>query len=145
MAVVDTPVFDPVGGKVAPGDTFEITCDTVGATIYYTYGDAPASTDWTEYTAAVTLPEDSGKTVQVRAYAINPGDDDSAVATATFYTVGYSAAVSATAKTVLDTNASQGLGSVCEGINPTGADGASISGSRIGGSPGTDLKVETNA
>lgn len=53
MAVVDTPVFDPVGGKVAPGDTFEITCDTVGATIYYTYGDAPASTDWTEYTAAL--------------------------------------------------------------------------------------------
>jgi hypothetical protein len=66
------------------------------------------------------------------------------VAEFTFYTIGYGAAVSANAKTVLDTNASQGLGAVCEGINPTGNDEASISGQRIGASgTTTDLKVET--
>lgn len=146
MAVVATPTFTANGGKVAPGATFTLACATNGATIYYTFGDTPASTtNWTEYTTAVALPANSGTTTTVRAYAIKSGDDDSAVASATFYTVGYSAAVSATAKTVIDTAASQGLASVCQGINPSGADGASISGSRIGGSPGTDLKVETNA
>jgi len=146
MAVVATPTFSPNGGQVAPASTFTLACATVGATIYYTYGDTAASTSWTEYTGAVTLPSASGSTVGVRAYAIKAGDDDSAVASATFYTVGYSAAVSATAKTVLDTASSQGLGAVTQGINPSGADGASISGWRIGASgTNADLKVETNA
>lgn len=56
----------------------------------------------------------------------------------------YGAAVSAAAPAILDTNASQDTGAVCEGIGLTGADGASIGGSRIGGAPGTDLKIETN-
>ena len=56
----------------------------------------------------------------------------------------YGAAVSANAPAVVDTNATQGTGAVSEGIGLTGADGASIGGSRIGGSPGTDLKIETN-
>jgi hypothetical protein len=58
--------------------------------------------------------------------------------------VTYGAAVSAAAPAVVDTNASQDTGAVCEGIGLTGTDGASIGGSRIGGSPGTDLKIETN-
>ena len=146
MAVVATPTFSPNGGQVAPASTFTIACATEGATIRFTYGDAPANTGWTTYSGAVTLPAASGNTVVVRAYATNEGDTDSAVASATFYTVGYSAAVSATAKTVIDTAASQGLAAVCEGINPSGADGASISGWRIGASATTsDLKVETNA
>ncbi len=56
----------------------------------------------------------------------------------------YSSAVSAAYPAVVDTNASQDTGAVCEGIGKTGADGSSIGGSRIGGSPGTDLKIETN-
>lgn len=56
----------------------------------------------------------------------------------------YGAAVSAAAPAVVDTNASQDTGAVSEGIGLTGADGASIGGSRIGGDPGTDLKIETN-
>ena len=146
MPATATPTFTPNGGKVAPAVTFTLACATEGATIKYTYGDAPANAGWTTYSGAVTLPAASGNTVTVRAYATSEGNDASAVASATFYTVGYSAAVSATAKTVLDTAASQGLGSVCEGINPSGADGASISGWRIGASATTtDLKVETNA
>jgi len=56
----------------------------------------------------------------------------------------YGAAVSAAAPAVVDTNASQDTGAVSEGIGLIGADGVSISGSRIGGAPGTDLKFETN-
>lgn len=145
MTQVATPVFDPAGGQIAPGETFEITTATAGATIYYTYGDTDPSTDWTEYTEAVTLPEESGQTVQVQAYAVKEGDDDSEVETATFYTIGYSAAVNATYPAILDTNATQGLGSVCQGIGKSGSDGASISGRRIGASSTTtDLKYETN-
>lgn len=143
MAVTATPTASPNGGKVLPGATFTLACATEGATIRYTYGDAPASTGWTTYSGAVTLPSTSGQTVTVRAYATSAGNDDSAVATFTFYTVGYSAAVSASAVTVVDTAASQGLGAVCEGIGASGSDEASIGGSRIGGSPGTDLKIET--
>jgi hypothetical protein len=59
-------------------------------------------------------------------------------------TATYGAAVSANAPAILDTNASQDTGAVSEGIGLTGTDGASIGASRIGGSPGTDLKIETN-
>lgn len=57
----------------------------------------------------------------------------------------YGAAVSAAAPAVVDTNASQDTGAVCEGIGLTGADGASIGGQRIGAAATTtDLKIETN-
>lgn len=58
----------------------------------------------------------------------------------------YSAAVNANNPAVVDTNASQGTGAVCEGIGLTGANNASISGQRIGASATTtDLKIKTNA
>jgi len=56
----------------------------------------------------------------------------------------YSAAVNANNPAVLDTAASQDTGASVEGIGLVGADGVSLSGSRIGGSPGTDFKFETN-
>lgn len=146
MPATATPTFSPNGGQVAPASTFTIACATEGATIKYTYGTTPANSGWTTYSGAVTLPAASGNTVTVRAYATSEGNDDSAVASATFYTVGYSAAVSATAKTVLDTAASQGLGAATQGFATAAADGASISGWRIGASGTTsDLKAETNA
>lgn len=58
----------------------------------------------------------------------------------------YSAAVNANNPAVVDTNASQDTGAVCEGIGLTGANNASISGQRIGASATTtDLKIKTNA
>jgi hypothetical protein len=58
----------------------------------------------------------------------------------------YSSAVSAAYPAVVDTNASQDTGAVCQGIGKTGSDGDSISGWRIGASSTTaDLKIETNA
>lgn len=56
--------------------------------------------------------------------------------------VTYGAAVSATYPAVVDTDSSQDTGASVEGIGQSGADGASISGSRIGGAPGTDFKIE---
>jgi hypothetical protein len=55
----------------------------------------------------------------------------------------FSAAVSATAPAVVDTNASQDTGAATQGIGLTGADEASIGGSRIGGAPGTNFKIDT--
>lgn len=146
MAQVATPTFSPDGGQVNGEDTFEIACATSGATIYYTFGDSTPSTEWTEYTGAVTLPAESGQTVNVSAYAVKAASDDSEVATATFYTIGFSGAVGANAVAILDTNSSQGLGSVCEGIGKSGSDGTSIGGQRIGASgTTTDLKYETGS
>lgn len=54
----------------------------------------------------------------------------------------FSAAVSATNLAVVDTNASQDTGAACVGIGVQGADEASVGASRIGGSPGTDVKYE---
>ena len=49
----------------------------------------------------------------------------------------YSSAVSAAYPAVVDTNASQDTGAVCQGIGKTGSDGDSISGWRIGASSTT--------
>lgn len=45
---------------------------------------------------------------------------------------------------VFDSDSSNGLGFATQGIGLRGSDHASISGSRIGGSPGTDLKYDTD-
>ncbi len=112
---------------------------------WHFYGTtAPSTTGWTEYTAAVDLPTESGQTVKVRAFAVKALSDNSEVASTTFYTIGFSGAVGANAVAILDTNSTQGLGSVCEGTGKSGADGTSIGGRRIGAaSTTTDLKYET--
>lgn len=45
---------------------------------------------------------------------------------------------------VFDTNASNPTGFATQGIGLRGADHASVGGSRIGGSPGTDFKYDTD-
>jgi len=54
----------------------------------------------------------------------------------------YSGAVDATTPAIVDTNAANGLGGWNTGIGLVPSDEASIGASRIGGSPGTDLKGE---
>ena len=143
MAVTATPTFTPTGGQVGTAASFELACATASSTIYYTYGTTDFNDEWTEYTAAVDLPTESGQTVVVRAVATSAGNDNSAVATATFYTIGFSSAVGANAVAILDTAASQGIGAVCEGIGKSGSDGSSIGGQRIGTGATSDLKYET--
>ncbi|MEY4441019.1 MAG: hypothetical protein RL442_19 [Pseudomonadota bacterium] len=147
MAKVATPTFTPAGGQVGTSASFEIACATSGSTIYYTYGDTdPSTTNWTAYSGAVNLPTQSGQNVVVRAFAVKSGSDNSDVATATFNTIGFSSAVGADAVAILDTNTTQGLGSVCEGIGKSGSDGTSIGGWRIGASgTTTNLKYETGS
>ena len=43
---------------------------------------------------------------------------------------------------VFDSNSSQGTGAVSTGLGLSGTDHASISASRLGGAPGTDLKYD---
>lgn len=66
--------------------------------------------------------------------------------------VSYGAAVTANAKTVVDTGAGQDMGAASVGINfglngvagsAAGTDEASIGASRLGGAPGTTVKVES--
>jgi len=149
MPQVATPTFNPTGGKVAVGTDdspvrFTIACDTVDATIYYTYGDAPANTGWTEYEeGGVVLPTTSGSVVDVRSYATLDGSSDSSVASANYDMTGTSSAVSESYPAVYDSADSQATGAVCEGIGLTGSDQDSISGWRIGASSTTtDLKIE---
>ncbi len=61
------PVLTPAAGTYNAVQTVEITCETDGATIYYTTdGTAPSSTS-TEYTGAITVDED----MTIQAVAIN--------------------------------------------------------------------------
>ena len=64
--------------------------------------------------------------------------------------VSYGSAVSANAKTVVDTAASQSTGAACTGINfasnaanPAGTDEAAIANCRIGSAADTSVKVES--
>ena len=143
---VNTPEFDPEGGQVAPESLVEITCSDDDVEIYYTFGDAPPNDGWDEYDDddQVVLPDSGGQTVTVSAFAQKAPMADSDVASFTFYTVSYSSAVSEDAPAVIDTNATQGLAAVCQGIGLPGDDGDSIDGSRIGGAAGNDLVIETN-
>lgn len=143
MAVTATPTFSPTSGKVLAGASLTISCATGSSTIRYTYGDATQNTGWTTYSGAITLPATAGSHVAIQAYATSAGNTDSATASTTFDTIGYSAAVSSTNLTVIDTNTSTGIGAVNQGLGVTGSDGASISGSRLGGSTGTDFKIES--
>lgn len=61
----------------------------------------------------------------------------------------FGGAIKASAPCIVDTNASQGTGAACTGIglNDASADAgagieASIGAARIGGAPGTDVKIE---
>lgn len=57
--------------------------------------------------------------------------------------VTYGGAVSATSPAIVDTDASQGTGAVCQGLGLVEADETSIGGSRIGSAPGSDFVSET--
>ncbi len=82
---VATPVFSPSGGRYAEAQTVTITCETAGATIYYTLdGSAPTTTS-AVYTSPLTISE----TTTLKAMAVSDGEE-SATATAK-YTIGASA------------------------------------------------------
>ena len=76
---IATPVFSPKAGHYAEAQTVSITCDTDGATIYYTLdGSAPTTTS-----AIYTVPFTISETTVVKAMAVIDGEE-SKVATGKF-------------------------------------------------------------
>lgn len=83
METVATPVFTPESGELSEGDKISISCETEGATIYYTTdGSTPEvggnMTD--QYTGEITFSD----AMTVKAIAVKEGMLDSDVATATY-------------------------------------------------------------
>ncbi len=78
---VKTPTFSPAGGSYDSAQSVTISCETSGATIYYTTGSSEYSAgDWTEYTAAVEVASTSA----IKAIAVKDGMTNSDVATASY-------------------------------------------------------------
>ena len=76
---IATPTFTPAGGDYPTTQNVTISCETQGATIYYTTdGSTPDNTS-TEYTDGITVSETT--TIKAIAYV---GSDASSVASATY-------------------------------------------------------------
>lgn len=81
IETVATPVFTPASGsKLKVGDKINITCETEGATIYFTTDDEDPTTDSQVWEGEIAFSED----VTIRAIAVKEGWNDSKVATATY-------------------------------------------------------------
>ena len=75
MQTVATPTFSPMGGSVPAGSTIIISCDTAGATIYYTTDGSEPDESSTVYADGVTV----GTTAfTLKAYAAKENMLDSA-------------------------------------------------------------------
>ena len=68
---VKTPTFAPSGGEVAYGSTVTITCETDGATLYYTTDGSTPTTSSTRYYTGQTIAIDRNMTIKV--LAVKPG------------------------------------------------------------------------
>lgn len=80
VETVATPTFDPAAGSYTEAQSVNISCETDGATIYYTTdGNAP-TTSSDVYNTALSITE----TTTVKAMAVKEGMNNSAVATAAY-------------------------------------------------------------
>jgi hypothetical protein len=147
MAAPADPVVSPTAGLVNTGT--DITIGAVaGVSFYYTLGGETPTRFSNVYTAGEldNLLEVGGANVNLKVVAFNNTDtnfaEPSNVVTANFRAVSFGAATSATSPVLVDTGTGQG-GAVCSGIAVTGSDGASAGIARLGGTAGTDVKVET--
>lgn len=78
--VVSLPKFTPASGDYTTTQNVEISCDTEGATIYYTIdGKNP-----TEESDVYNAPVEVSKTTTIKAFATKEGMKNSGIATATF-------------------------------------------------------------
>lgn len=76
---VFAPTFNPAGGTYTEAQTVSISCETDGATIYYTTDGTAPDNNSTEYTGAITVSETM--TIKAIAYV---GESASNVASATY-------------------------------------------------------------
>ena len=78
---VETPTFTPEGGTYNEALSVTISCETSGATIYYTTNGSTPTVDYgTVYSGAITVD----KTTTIKAIAVLNGYLNSDVATATY-------------------------------------------------------------
>jgi hypothetical protein len=82
VPTVATPNIIPNGGTFYRQVDVRLFCNTSGATIYYTTDGSTPTTSSTVYTSAFSLSGHGAKTV--KAFAVNAGMSDSAVASAIF-------------------------------------------------------------
>ena len=81
---VAAPTFSPVAGTYNEAQSVTLSCETVGATIYYTIdGTTPSASNGTEYTSTAIAVS---TTTTIKAIAVKDGMADSDVATA-IYTI----------------------------------------------------------
>ena len=77
---VATPTFDPAGGNYNTPQNVTISCETDGATIYYTTDGSDPDNTSTEYTGPITVDQ----TMTLKAIAVADDMENSYVATATY-------------------------------------------------------------
>ncbi|MGH8273442.1 MAG: choice-of-anchor tandem repeat GloVer-containing protein [Gammaproteobacteria bacterium] len=75
-----TPTFNPVGGSYKAAQSVTLSDTTTGATIYYTTDGSTPTTDSTRYNAPISV----SATETIKAIAASSGNQNSAVATATY-------------------------------------------------------------
>lgn len=79
-APVSAPKFSVNSGTFSVAQTVELTCDTEGATIYYTSDGSEPTAKSTRYTGAITISEST----TLKAIAIDADGNSSTVITATY-------------------------------------------------------------
>ena len=77
---VATPAFSPDAGTYTEAQSVTISCETTGATIYYTTDGSDPSASSTKYSSAIAV----GETTTIKAIAVKDGMTDSSVASATY-------------------------------------------------------------
>ena len=75
-----TPSFSVEEGTYYETKNVELTCETAGATIYYTINGSTPTTSSSVYSSAISV----SSTTTIKAYAVKDGYDDSEVAAATY-------------------------------------------------------------
>ena len=82
MNTVATPMISPESGTYNAAQEVSITCETEGATIYYTTNGYAPTTNSTQYTGPFTISENN---ITVKAFATKEGMISSSVTSATYY------------------------------------------------------------
>lgn len=78
---VEAPTFSPIAGTYADAQNVTISCETAGATIYYTTDGTEPTNQSTEYTGSIAVNAD----MTIKAIAYDVTGANSTVATATYH------------------------------------------------------------